>query len=265
MIAADRPADAIGYFFSGSSIAASSSSLNLTAPSSSASASAAASSSSAAFGGAARCHVAPERFQFAASQYAYDETPDGNSEPQVDTSNKQLPKLTPAMDVFSLGCAIGELLCDGQPLFDLPQLLKLVPLASASASLLASASQQPPPVAECPLPLRKLDARTRSFILAMIDADPSRRPTAQQCATVDSDLTAGVFPAYFAPMYDAHEAMMRRADMVESAEARMQWALQQWPRTAEMVCWSTRSILTSMMFVTFHFCFCFVFVFAIFA
>ncbi len=255
MIAADRPADAIGYFFSGSSVA-SSSSLNLPAPSSSASASTAASSSSAAFGGAARCHVAPERFQFAANQYAHTETPDENSESQVDTS-KQLPRLTPAMDVFSLGCAIGELLCDGQPLFDLPQLLKLVPLASASASVSAYASQQPPPVAECPLPLRKLDARTRSLILAMIDADPSRRPTAQQCATVDSALTAGVFPAYFAPMYDAHEAMMRRADMVESAEARMQWALQQWPRTAEMVCLLARSILTSRMFVIFHFCFCF--------
>jgi phosphoinositide-3-kinase regulatory subunit 4 len=35
------------------------------------------------------------------------------------------PTLTEAMDIFSLGCVIGELFTDGRQLFDLSQLLEL--------------------------------------------------------------------------------------------------------------------------------------------
>ena len=30
--------------------------------------------------------------------------------------------MTPSMDIFSAGCVIAEILCDGEPLFDLPRL-----------------------------------------------------------------------------------------------------------------------------------------------
>eukprot|EP00658_Telonema_sp_P-2_P006903 TRINITY_DN12594_c0_g1_i2.p1 TRINITY_DN12594_c0_g1~~TRINITY_DN12594_c0_g1_i2.p1 ORF type:complete len:644 (+),score=138.43 TRINITY_DN12594_c0_g1_i2:506-2437(+) len=45
------------------------------------------------------CYLAPERF--------------------VSSSQPHLPALTPAMDVFSAGCAIAELFLDGEQLFDL--------------------------------------------------------------------------------------------------------------------------------------------------
>ena len=56
------------------------------------------------------CTVAPERF------YA----PDGKS---ATTEVCRFNALAPAMDIFSLGCVIYELMTDGKPLFDLPTLL----------------------------------------------------------------------------------------------------------------------------------------------
>jgi phosphoinositide-3-kinase, regulatory subunit 4 len=50
-----------------------------------------------------RCYLAPERF-------SESETGEG--------------ALTPSMDIFSAGCVIAELFLDGEPLFDLSQLIK---------------------------------------------------------------------------------------------------------------------------------------------
>ena len=58
-------------------------------------------------GGRRRCYVAPERFRDAAAEGVA----------SVDE------RVTPAADVFSLGCALGELFIDGSALFDLSQLL----------------------------------------------------------------------------------------------------------------------------------------------
>ena len=56
-------------------------------------------------GGRRRCYLAPERFYEAQSAAAA-------GGPAA---------LTPAMDVFSLGCVLAELFTDGAALFDLSQ------------------------------------------------------------------------------------------------------------------------------------------------
>lgn len=58
-------------------------------------------------GGRRRCYLAPERFYEAQSTAAADSADGGG--------------LTPAMDVFSLGCVLAELFADGAALFDLSQ------------------------------------------------------------------------------------------------------------------------------------------------
>ncbi|KAK0061121.1 phosphoinositide 3-kinase regulatory subunit 4 [Biomphalaria pfeifferi] len=63
------------------------------------------------------CYIAPERFTGRPPS-------EKNSDGSLDESqNKVYKELTPAMDIFSAGCVIIELFCDGTPPFDLSQLL----------------------------------------------------------------------------------------------------------------------------------------------
>ena len=50
------------------------------------------------------------------------------------------PQLTPAMDVFSLGCTMAEVVLDGEPLLDLPAMLKYVSSSNNSATSTANNS-----------------------------------------------------------------------------------------------------------------------------
>ena len=68
-----------------------------------------------------------------------------------------------AADVFSLGCALGELFLDGSALFDLSQLL-------AYRRGEHDPSQQLQAVA---------DRDARALVMAMLHRDPARRPTAR--------------------------------------------------------------------------------------
>ena len=61
------------------------------------------------------CNLAPERF--------YNSSKIGNAD--TDNSNNQ-SHLTQAMDLFGLGCVIGELYLDGEPLFTLSGLFKYI-------------------------------------------------------------------------------------------------------------------------------------------
>ncbi|KAI5081544.1 hypothetical protein GOP47_0002147 [Adiantum capillus-veneris] len=116
-------------------------------------------------GGRRRCYVAPERF----------------FEPGGDTGNVQSGVLTPAMDIFSVGCVIAELFMEGQALFDLSQLLAY------------RRGQYDP----CPSLQKVVDVGVREMILHMIQLDPTARLTAEQYL---QSWAPCVFPAYFSPL-----------------------------------------------------------------
>ena len=104
------------------------------------------------------CYVAPERFL-----------------PAVE---KQRHHLTDTMDIFSLGCVIGELFLEGLPLFTLSQLYKF------------RQNEYDPVTAH----LHNIDPEVRSLIAHMTQLDPTKRFSAEQYA---KKWLHKVFPAYF--------------------------------------------------------------------
>ncbi|PIN14329.1 WD40 repeat containing protein kinase [Handroanthus impetiginosus] len=115
-------------------------------------------------GGRRRCYVAPERF------YEHG----GETEMSQDAS------LKPSMDIFAVGCVIAELFLEGQPLFELSQLL-------------AYRRGQYDPSQH----LEKIpDSGIRKMILHMIQLDPESRCSAESYL---QNYAAVVFPSYFSP------------------------------------------------------------------
>lgn len=113
------------------------------------------------------CTVAPERF------YTPDKAEGGDT-----ASFKYGPSLQPAMDIFSLGCVIFELMTAGKPLFDLSQLLQY---RAGVLDLDARLSLLP-------------DARARDLVRHMVDLDPAKRHTA---ADYLGTFGGGLFPPAF--------------------------------------------------------------------
>ncbi|KAJ1976741.1 Serine/threonine-protein kinase [Dimargaris verticillata] len=71
------------------------------------------------------CYIAPERFVAPGSHQSDMGAFAPDAEAILSQSTlKQRGRLTPAMDVFSLGCVIAELFLEGKPLFTLSQLLQ---------------------------------------------------------------------------------------------------------------------------------------------
>lgn len=115
-------------------------------------------------GGRRRCYVAPERFY------------EHGGETQV----AQDANLKPSMDIFSVGCVIAELFLEGQPLFELSQLL-------------AYRRGQFDPTQH----LEKIpDSGIRKMILHMIQLDPESRCSAESYL---QNYAGVVFPSYFSP------------------------------------------------------------------
>ncbi|KAL0426962.1 UNVERIFIED_CONTAM: Serine/threonine-protein kinase VPS15 [Sesamum latifolium] len=115
-------------------------------------------------GGRRRCYVAPERFY------------EHGGEMQV----AQDALLKPSMDIFSVGCVIAELFLEGQPLFELSQLL-------------AYRRGQHDPTQH----LEKIpDSGIRKMILHMIQLDPESRLSADSYL---QNYAGVVFPSYFSP------------------------------------------------------------------
>ncbi|XP_075509748.1 serine/threonine-protein kinase VPS15-like [Primulina tabacum] len=111
-----------------------------------------------------RCYVAPERF------YEHG----GKMQMAQDAP------LTPAMDIFSVGCVIAELFLEGQPLFELSQLL-------------AYRRGQYDPSQH----LEKIpDSVIRKMILHMIQLDSESRLPAESYL---QNYAVVVFPTYFSP------------------------------------------------------------------
>ncbi|KAK9073744.1 hypothetical protein SSX86_006338 [Deinandra increscens subsp. villosa] len=115
-------------------------------------------------GGRRRCYLAPERFY------------EHGGENQV----AQDAPLRPSMDIFSVGCVIAELFLEGQPLFELSQLL-------AYRRGQFDPSQH----------LEKIpDSGIRKMILQMIQLDPSSRCSAESYLQSYGGV---VLPCYFSP------------------------------------------------------------------
>ncbi|WOL13904.1 phosphoinositide 3-kinase regulatory subunit 4 isoform X1 [Canna indica] len=115
-------------------------------------------------GGRRRCYLAPERF--------YDH---GVETPVVPDA-----PLKPSMDIFSLGCVIAELFLEGQPLFELSQLL-------AYRRGQYDPSQY----------LEKIqDDGIQKMILHMIQLDPNARLS---CESYLQNYASLIFPSYFSP------------------------------------------------------------------
>lgn len=113
-------------------------------------------------GGRRRCYLAPERF--------YDHGCDNQVSPDA--------PLKKTMDIFSLGCVIAEFFLDGQPLFELSQLLSY------------RRGQYDPGQT-----LEKIqDAGIREMILHMIQLDPTSRLS---CEDYLQRYTSVAFPSYF--------------------------------------------------------------------
>ncbi|XP_071741691.1 serine/threonine-protein kinase VPS15 isoform X2 [Rutidosis leptorrhynchoides] len=115
-------------------------------------------------GGRRRCYLAPERFY------------EHGGEIQV----AQDAPLRPSMDIFSVGCVIAELFLEGQPLFELSQLL-------AYRRGQFDPSQH----------LEKIpDSGIRKMILHMIQLDPDSRCSADWYL---QSYAGVVLPCYFSP------------------------------------------------------------------
>ena len=122
-------------------------------------------------GGRRRCYLAPERFvdaQNAATSMGAG--PRRKSPPPP-------PPLTPAMDVFSLGCVLGELFLEGKALFDLSQLHAYRRGEFDPTEAIAKIDH--PPV--------------EALILHMIQIDPSKRHTASRYL---EEWGKDIFPSY---------------------------------------------------------------------
>ncbi|KAI8872504.1 hypothetical protein GQ42DRAFT_143384 [Ramicandelaber brevisporus] len=96
------------------------------------------------------CYLAPERF--------YDSS----------TVNAVSQPLTPAMDIFSLGCVLMELFLDGSPLFTLARLLQY---RSNSLNITESIEAVSHP-------------GMRALLDKMLKRDPNERPTASECLDI---------------------------------------------------------------------------------
>ncbi|KAG6478579.1 serine/threonine-protein kinase VPS15-like [Zingiber officinale] len=115
-------------------------------------------------GGRRRCYLAPERF--------YDH---GGESPVAPDA-----PLKPSMDIFSMGCVIAELFLEGQPLFELSQLLAY------------RRGQYDP--SQC---LEKIqDEGVRKMILHMIQLEPNARLS---CQSYLQNYASSIFPSYFSP------------------------------------------------------------------
>ncbi|XP_062147709.1 serine/threonine-protein kinase VPS15 isoform X2 [Alnus glutinosa] len=115
-------------------------------------------------GGRRLCYLAPERFY------------EHGGEMQV----AQDATLRPSMDIFAVGCVIAELFLEGQPLFELSQLL-------------AYRRGQYDPSQH----LEKIpDSGIRKMILHMIQLEPESRLSAESYL---QEYAVVVFPSYFSP------------------------------------------------------------------
>lgn len=132
--------------------------------------------------GRRRCYLAPERFV----------------DPAVGlgAAAAVATPLTPAMDVFSLGCVLAELFLDGQPLFDYSRLLAYRLGTGTGAAL--------PPA------LEKVHPSVRGMVAHMLQRDPAARHGVDQY--LQEAAASLALPPYLASVVHPFYASMLRLD-----------------------------------------------------
>ena len=128
----------------------------------------------------ARCYLAPERWV----------TP-----PQT---VKDSAKMAPSMDIFSAGCVIAEIICDGMPLFDLPRLQNY---RRGGLDLREELSK------------RIEDTTMVELLLKMLARDPEQRPSASECL---QEWIRKVFPGTFSSVFFQIGAAFQRVSYLYS-------------------------------------------------
>ncbi|XP_065061458.1 phosphoinositide 3-kinase regulatory subunit 4-like [Rhopilema esculentum] len=133
------------------------------------------------------CYIAPERFKGTGQKYTDSlsgSQSDGESKlgsspstPLLDLPITEQSEMTFAMDIFSAGCVIAELFCEGSPLFDLSQLLAY-----------KNGDYSPE------VKLSKIDNKIKELIKQMISKDPLERLSAKECMNT---YRGHVFPEEF--------------------------------------------------------------------
>lgn len=175
-----------------------------------------------------RCYIAPERFytsgrklKSAKASASLDKGDEEEEEEDGDrggtgsnsgsSSNKYPPPsadkrgeqlLTPAMDVFSLGCTIAEVLLDGECLIDLPSLLQYLSMCRSGKKEgkphTCLSDDDSPALATLN---RIKDPRIRKTISLMTQFAPSDRLSVSAYRQILED--KGVFPSFFSSvLYD---------------------------------------------------------------
>ncbi|XP_073986579.1 vacuolar protein sorting 15 isoform X1 [Rhodnius prolixus] len=117
------------------------------------------------------CYIAPERFVKTLGS-------DSGSQLLLAEENMKKEDLTPAMDIFSAGCALAELFSDGHPPFDFSQLLAYRAGEFSMEKYLSKLEDEP----------------IRRLIEAMIQRDPTARHSAENYLAQER---GGLFPEYF--------------------------------------------------------------------
>ena len=135
------------------------------------------------------CYIAPERFVQKASNLQADDGVDINNSGQLQKS----------MDVFSVGCCIGEIFTDGDPVFDFSNLL----------SYKANDNSYDPSTV-----LMKIDdVDIRNLVTHMINRDPDARLTVSEYL---EEQRGRVFPENFYTFLQSYIKMFSREPLMSS-------------------------------------------------
>ncbi|XP_031568622.1 phosphoinositide 3-kinase regulatory subunit 4-like [Actinia tenebrosa] len=155
------------------------------------------------------CYVAPERFLDARQTDALlssgstslgdSQSSGGPSLPDMDMEQRRKRVLQPAMDIFSIGCVIAELLSEGNKLFDLSELLAY-----------RNGDYHPKAVLE-----KIEDNQIREMVEHMISKDPSQRLIASEYLRTYG---GSVFPEQFSRFLETYMTRFATFPLLTSDE-----------------------------------------------